>query len=167
MIHRRKTALGLEFESRKIDSAQKTPDGRCHWFETHLSVHLLSAGTQTGCTSDPGMQFCDGVSFTLCHRCISGYATVAYPDMQRWHKVNDTPSHLEDEAVPSERKRARRPRMCQATPPRQAAPKAPRAAAGLGVMLRHSFGDGSPSLGCCIGGESPPLVSSFPFFLFF
>ena len=22
------------------------------------------------------------------------YATVAYPDMQRWHKVNDTPSHL-------------------------------------------------------------------------
>ena len=21
------------------------------------------------------------------------YATVAYPDMQRWHKVNDTPSH--------------------------------------------------------------------------
>ena len=33
---------------------------------------------------------------------------------------------------------------------RQAAPKAPRAAAGLGVMLRHSFGDGSPSLGCCI-----------------
>ena len=26
---------------------------------------------------DPGMQFCDGVSFTLCHRCISGYATVA------------------------------------------------------------------------------------------
>ena len=34
-------------------------------------------------------------------------------------------------------------------------------------MLRHSFGDGSPSLGCCIGGESPPPVSSFPFFLFF
>ena len=33
-------------------------------------------------------------------------------------------------------------------------------------MLRHSFGDGSPSLGCCIGGESPPLVSSFPFFVF-
>ena len=25
--------------------------GRCHWFETHLSVHLLSAGTQTGCIS--------------------------------------------------------------------------------------------------------------------
>jgi len=21
------------------------------------------------------------------------YATVAHPDMQRWHKVNDTPSH--------------------------------------------------------------------------
>ena len=54
-----------------------------------------------------------------------------------------------------------------ATAVRQAAPKPPRAAAGLGVMLRHSFGDGSPSLGCCIGGESPPLVSSFPFFLFF
>ena len=35
---------------------------------------------------------------------------------------------------------------------RQAAPKAPWAAAGLGVMLRHSSGDGSPSLGCCIGG---------------
>ena len=34
-------------------------------------------------------------------------------------------------------------------------------------MLRHSFGDGSPSLGCCIGGESPPLVSSFPFFFSF
>ena len=29
----------------------KNPDGRCHWFETHLSVHLLSAGTQTGCNS--------------------------------------------------------------------------------------------------------------------
>ena len=42
---------------------------------------------------------------------------------------------------------------------RQAAPKAPWAAAGFGVMLKHSFGDGSPSLGCCIGGESPPLVS--------
>ena len=57
-----------------------------------------------------------------------------------------------------------------ATAVRQAAPKAPRAAAGLGVMLRHSFGDGSPLSGvlhCCIGGESPPLVSSFPFFLFF
>ena len=44
-------------------------------------------------------------------------------------------------------------------------PKAPRAAVGLGVMLRHSFGDGSPSAGCCIGGESPPLVSCAPFFL--
>ena len=55
----------------------------------------------------------------------------------------------------------------RATAVRQAAPKAPRAAAGLGVMLRHSFGDGSPFLGCCIGGESPPLVSSFPFFRFF
>ena len=39
------------------------------------------------------------------------------------------------------------------------ATQAPGAAAGFGVMLKHSFGDGSPSLGCCIGGESPPLVS--------
>ena len=35
----------------------------CHWFETHLSNHLLSAGAQTDASPhDPGMQFCDGVS---------------------------------------------------------------------------------------------------------
>ena len=41
-------------------------------------------------------------------------------------------------------------------------------AAGLGVMLRHrrhSFGDGSPSLGCCIGGESPRWSPPSHFFL--
>jgi len=84
LIHRGKTALGLEFESTCNSSTRvsarnvsaKNPDaarGRCHWFETHLCVHLLSAGTQTGCISphDPGMQ-------TTVYQ--SPYATVAYPD---------------------------------------------------------------------------------------
>ena len=33
------------------------------------------------------------------------------------------------------------------------------------LCLGTASGDGSPFLGCCIGGEFPPLVSSFPFLL--
>ena len=33
------------------------------------------------------------------------------------------------------------------------------------LCLGTASGDGSPFLGCCIGGESPLLVSSFPFLL--
>ena len=67
------------------------------------------------------MQFCDGVSYTLIFmpplhiparpwKCSfatvyhSLYATVAYSDMQRWHKVYDTPSHLSPEVLSNSRK---------------------------------------------------------------
>ena len=37
---------------------------------------------------------CATASFATVYQIhLMDYATVAYPDMQRWHKVNDTPSH--------------------------------------------------------------------------
>ena len=75
--------IGSRVRIPQFDSAQKTQTGVVTGSKPTLAFTCCPPVPKAD--ASPGMQFCDGVSFTLCHRCISR-------DMQRWHKVNDTPS---------------------------------------------------------------------------
>ena len=80
--------IGSRVRIPQFDSAQKTQTGVVTGSKPTLAFTCYPPVPKPDASPhDPGMQFCDGVSFTLCHRCISGYATVAI-------KVNDTPSHV-------------------------------------------------------------------------
>ena len=70
--------IGSRVRIPQFDSAQKTQTGVVTGSKPTLAFTCYPPVPKPDASPhDPGMQFCDGVSFTLCHRCISGYATVA------------------------------------------------------------------------------------------
>ena len=70
--------IGSRVRIPQFDSAQKTQTGVVTGSKpTFVAFCYPPVPKPDASPHDPGMQFCDGVSFTLCHRCISGYATVA------------------------------------------------------------------------------------------
>ena len=79
--HRHKVKENVQVHRSRIpqfDSAQKTQTGVVTGSKPTLAFTCYPPVPKPDASPhDPGMQFCDGVSFTLCHRCISGYATVA------------------------------------------------------------------------------------------
>ena len=65
--------IGSRVRIPQFDSAQKTQTGVVTGSKPTLAFTCYPPVPKPDASPhDPGMQFCDGVSFTLCHRCISG-----------------------------------------------------------------------------------------------
>ena len=68
--------IGSRVRIPQFDSAQKPQTGVVTGSKPTLAFTCYPPVPKPDASPhDPGMQFCDGVSSTLCHRCISGYAT--------------------------------------------------------------------------------------------